>query len=180
VHGVDETLDGRADPLGSRGFATLRLPRGACGVEQVEQVRAFGVVELERVRDAVDDALGGTWGVTALQSDVVLRRNARENRNFLTAQARDASPVAAVDGQTCLLRRDPGATGREELADLRPHLLSGVSGLVAGSHDTQPTSGAGPVGVTVSGLLDRAFHVLLRAGYVDLSTAGRAALPTIV
>ena len=45
----------------------------ACGAEQVEQVAAFGVVELERMGDAVDDALGDPGSIAALEADVVLR-----------------------------------------------------------------------------------------------------------
>jgi len=42
-------------------------------VEQVNQVCAFGVVELKGVGDAVDDGLGDPGGVASLQADVVLR-----------------------------------------------------------------------------------------------------------
>jgi hypothetical protein len=38
----------------------------------VEQVGALGVVELQRVRDAIDDALRDAGGVAALERGVVL------------------------------------------------------------------------------------------------------------
>ena len=45
----------------------------AGGPEQVDQVGAFGLVELEGVGDAVDDAFGDPGGVAAFEPDVVLR-----------------------------------------------------------------------------------------------------------
>ena len=58
---------------GAGGVRSSGPARCARGVEQVDQVRAFGIVELEGVGDAVDDALGDAGGVAALEADVVLR-----------------------------------------------------------------------------------------------------------
>ena len=110
----------------------------------------LGLVELQGVGDAVDDALGDAGGVAALEPDVVLRRDAGEQGDLLAAQARDASAVAAVGGQPRLLGGDPGPAGGQELPDLCPHGVARISGSVAGCH--VPTVRALPrrVGVTVS------------------------------
>jgi hypothetical protein len=53
-------------------------------------VPSLGLVELQRMRDAVDDALGDAGGVASLEPDVVLARDPGEQRNLLAAQPRDA------------------------------------------------------------------------------------------
>ena len=137
----------------------------------------FGVVELECVGDAVDDALGDSGGVAAFETDVVLRRDTCQECDLLAAQAGDAATLVAIGGQTCLLRGDPGAPGGEELADLSAHFIAGVPGLVAGCHAVHSTSAAGGEGVTVGGPHERACHGLVRAGCLDVSTSGRRCSP---
>jgi hypothetical protein len=64
----------------------------------MDEVCAFGGVELEGVRDAVDDAFGDAGGVATFEADVVLRRDTREQSDFLAAQTGDAAPLMAVGG----------------------------------------------------------------------------------
>ena len=73
MHGVHQALDGRTDTLWSRGRATSGPARGAGRVEEVDQMGALGLVELEGMGDAVDDALGDTGRIAAFEPDVVLR-----------------------------------------------------------------------------------------------------------
>src|ERR1700755_2267058 len=54
-HRVDDALDRGQDVL--RGRPAARPAGAAGGPDQVEQVRPLSVVELQRVRDAVDDAV---------------------------------------------------------------------------------------------------------------------------
>ena len=55
-HRVEQALDRRPDPIARRRAPLPGAGGRACGAEQVEQVRPFGVVEPQRMRDAVDDA----------------------------------------------------------------------------------------------------------------------------
>ena len=90
----------------------------AGGAEQVEQVRSFGLVELQGVREAVDHAVGDAGGVAALELGDVLRRDPGQARDLGAAQPRHPAAVSAVHGQPGLLGGDPGPAGGEELADL--------------------------------------------------------------
>jgi len=54
-------------------------------VQQVEQVDAFGLVELECLGDGLDDAFGGAGGIAAFQPGVVLAGDAHEQSDFLAA-----------------------------------------------------------------------------------------------
>ena len=95
----------------------------AGGADQVEQVRPLGLIELQRVRDAVDDALGDAGGVAPLEPGVVL--GARCRRGAATSSRRrpgDPSAVAAIHGQPRLLGADPGPSGGQELPDLAAHV----------------------------------------------------------
>jgi hypothetical protein len=98
---------------GSGQRAAASGPAGGApggGARQVAQVGAFGFVELECVRDGVEDFLRGSGEVSALQADGVVDADAGEEGDFFPAQARHA-PVAAVGGQTGLLGGDLGAAG---------------------------------------------------------------------
>ena len=99
----------RAWSRAGAGWSAGRAGRRGCGVgargwraggaEQVDQVGAFGLVELQCLGDAVDDAVGDAGGVAALEADVVLRRDAGEQGDLFAAQAGDAAAVAAVGGR---------------------------------------------------------------------------------
>ena len=97
-------------------------------------MRLLSRVEVERSGDAVDDALGDAGGVTALEADVVLRRDAGQQRHLLTTQTGDAPAVPAVRRESRLRRCDPSPPRGEELADLGAHLPAGVSGPVTNCH----------------------------------------------
>ncbi len=77
---------------------------------------ALGVVELERPSQRFEHALGSAAEVSAFESRVIRDAHAGQDGDFLTAQS--GNPAAAVGRQSCLLGRDPGAAGEEELADL--------------------------------------------------------------
>ena len=94
----------------------------------------LGLVEAQGAGDAVDDALGHAGGIAALEADVVLRRDAGQQRHLLTTKTGDTSTLAAVRRKPGLRGRDPRTPGREELTDLCTHLVTGVSGSVASCH----------------------------------------------
>ena len=87
----------------------------------------LGLVELQCVRDAVDDALGDSGGVAALEPGVVLARDACEEGDLLAAQPRDPPAVSAVHGQSGLLGADPGPSRAQELPDLRADVATDVA-----------------------------------------------------
>jgi hypothetical protein len=66
------------------------------GTGEVEQVQAFGVVELQGSREGIQDAVGHAVRVAALQAGVVRDADACEHGDLFAAQAGDAA--AAVDG----------------------------------------------------------------------------------
>src|SRR4051812_1194377 len=90
--------------------------RGRAG--QGEEVVAFGVLEVERVGEGVEDALGGATEAAALHPYVVVDRDPGQHGDLLAAQPGDPS-VPSVRRQPRLLGRDPGAAGAEEVTDLR-------------------------------------------------------------
>ncbi len=70
AHRVQDALHRGPDALRGRP-AARRTGRGS-GADQVEQMRPLGLIELQCVRDAVDDALRDAGGVAALEPGVVL------------------------------------------------------------------------------------------------------------
>ena len=111
---VEDLLHTWPDPLLCSGDVVVR--GGAGGADEVEQVGAFGFVELQGAGDAFEHVVGDALGVAALESGVVLDADPGEHRNLFATQALDA-PVRSVDGEPGLFGRDLGATGGEELAD---------------------------------------------------------------
>ena len=65
-----------------------------CGADEVEQVLAFDVVELQRAGDRVEHLRGGAVGLPALEAGVVVHAHASEVSHLFTAQAGD--PARAV------------------------------------------------------------------------------------
>ncbi|MDA0168511.1 hypothetical protein OJ998_05370 [Solirubrobacter taibaiensis] len=89
---------------------------GLRGTGEVEQVRALGVVELQRPGEGAQHVVGDAAHVTAFQARVVRDAHARQHGDLLAAQARHApGPVGRQPG---LLRGDPPAARGQELADL--------------------------------------------------------------
>src|SRR5215212_11056361 len=79
----------------------------------------FGVVELQRPGQRLQDALGDAAETAAFEPGVVIDADAGEQRDLLPAQPSHPA-VAAVHRQASPLRSDLGAPGGEEIADLRP------------------------------------------------------------
>ena len=113
----------RVEDLLHRGTHLLlgaaRAARGKDGLRgagQVEQVRALGVVELQRAGERVEHAVGDAAHVAALQARVVRDADAGQHGHLLAPQAGHAArPVGRQPG---LLRADPPAARGQELADL--------------------------------------------------------------
>jgi len=80
---------------------------------------AFGLVELQRAGERLEDGLGHAGEVPTFQTRVVVRAHVGEESDFLTAQTGDA-PVGAVERQPSLLRGDPRPAGGQEVAHLGP------------------------------------------------------------
>jgi hypothetical protein len=52
---------------------------------EVEEMGAFGVVEAQRVRERIEDLIGGAGGVPALQAFVVLDAHACEGGDLFAS-----------------------------------------------------------------------------------------------
>ena len=96
-HPVDDALDDRPDAL-LGGAAPLRR-HGADGAREVVQVRAFGVVELQRAGERLQDAVGDAADVAALQSPVVLDAHAGQRRDLLPSQPLHAASAVRRAGR---------------------------------------------------------------------------------
>ena len=92
--------------------------RRLLGAREIEEVCALGLIELKRSRDRLQNLLGNTRGVTALKARVVVDAHSSKERDLLAAETRDAARAVPESGHSCLLRRDPCAPCRQELADL--------------------------------------------------------------
>jgi hypothetical protein len=79
-------------------------------------MRALSVVEPQRVGNGVQDAVGGTGGVAALQALVVLDAHAGQRGDLLAAQA--GHLAAAEAAQPGLLGRDLRTPAGQELREL--------------------------------------------------------------
>ena len=108
----------RAGPAPVSGGVEARL-RACRGADEVEQVGAFGLVELQGAGDAFEDVVGHAVGVAAFEPRVVLDADPGEHRHFLAAQALDP-PVRAVDGKPGLFGGDLGAAGGRGTRGCRP------------------------------------------------------------
>ena len=89
------------------------------GAGQVEQVGAFGFVELQGTGDGFEDAVGDTGEVAALEPGVVVDADPGEHGDLFAAQA-GHPPVGAVGRQSDVLWGEAGAAGGEELAHVVP------------------------------------------------------------
>ena len=129
VDGADDRrrLDLLEQPQQHRAHTRLQRPRAlrrdrARGARQVEQVRALGVVELQRSRQRFQHELGDPADLAALQAPVVVRAHPGQRRDLLAPQARH--PPLAVARQADLLGRDLRPPAGEELGDV----VGGVHG----------------------------------------------------
>jgi hypothetical protein len=80
-------------------------------------VRALGVVELQGSGQGFEHSLRDPSQAAALQPRVVLDADAGEEGDLFPAEASDAAAAAEL-GQAHLVRRESGAAGDEEFADL--------------------------------------------------------------
>jgi hypothetical protein len=87
------------------------------GPGKTEEVRSFGLVQLQGLGQRLEHALGRPVGIAALQAGVVVDAHSSQQRDLFAAESGHA-PVAAVGGQAGLLGGDPGPPGGQELADL--------------------------------------------------------------
>jgi hypothetical protein len=102
-----------------RRTATSCRPRGRAGrASQVVQVLAFGLVQLECAGQRIQDAFGDAAEVAALEAGVVLDTDAGQQRDLLTAQARDPAVTAVQPAEPGLLRAQLRPPAGQELADL--------------------------------------------------------------
>jgi hypothetical protein len=86
AHRVHDALHGGTDALWRRPSARWAAS-GTGGVEQVEQMGPFSLVQLQRVRDTADHAFGDAGRIAALEPGVVLGRDAGQEGNLFTSQA---------------------------------------------------------------------------------------------
>jgi hypothetical protein len=100
-HRWPDLLLRRASALGGND---ARPPGGA---REVEQVRALGIVELQRSRERLEHAVRHAAGVAALQALVVLDADAGQRGDLLAAQPFHAART--IGWQPDLLWRDSGA-----------------------------------------------------------------------
>ena len=112
---VERPLDLGPDAL--LGLAPARpRRRWVCGAGEVEEVGAFGVVELERAGECAQHALGDPVHVAALEAGVVRDAHPGQDGDLLAAESGNAA--RAVAGQPDLVWGDPRTAGGQELADL--------------------------------------------------------------
>src|SRR4051794_11200042 len=137
--GVEDVLHPWAYLLG--GWTTVG---GALfgSVHDVEQVGALDVVQLEGAGDGIEDVVGDATNGAALELGVVLDTDPGEHGHLFAAQPLHAT-AAPVGAQPGLGRRDSGAAGGEELADLVP-----------GPHVAHRTAALGPEGGAASTPID--------------------------
>ena len=103
------------------GRAGLRRPG------QVVQMGPLGLVQLQRVGDAVQDRIRRAGQVAALHPHVVVDADPGQQRDLLATQPLHPAVAAAVRRQAGLVRRQPGPPRDQEVADLRP-LVGGSAG----------------------------------------------------
>lgn len=94
-------------------------PSAECGggAGQVVEVTSLGLVELQRGGEPLEDRLGRTTEVSALQPYQTVGTDARQDRQLFSTQPWNP-PVAAVDGQASGLGCQPVAPGHQEIAHL--------------------------------------------------------------
>src|SRR6266540_2706076 len=86
---------------------------------EVKEVRALGLVELERTSKCLQNGLRNAARVAALEARVIVDADPREERDLLPAEPWNP-PLVAVPRQARLLGRDLGSPGGQKLADLVP------------------------------------------------------------
>ena len=108
-----------------------RAPRcqRARGAGEIEEVRAFGLIELERPPQRFEHELGDAADMAALQTPVVVDTDAGEGGDLLSTQPGNAA--LAVARQADLLGRDLRPAAGEELGDVVGSVHAGLPCLIA-------------------------------------------------
>ena len=92
---VEHALHARAGSVAWSGAGGAGVV--GCGrAGEVEEVRALGVVELERASERLQHALGDAAQVAALQAGVVVDADAGQDGDLLAAQAGNAASAVGV------------------------------------------------------------------------------------
>ena len=89
---------------------------GLAGTGEVEEVRAFSVVEPQRAGDGFDDVVGHAGEVASLEAGVVLHAHAGQAGELGTPQAGHAPRAVGSDSR--FTRGDPAPARGQELPDL--------------------------------------------------------------
>jgi hypothetical protein len=76
---------------------------------EIKQVRPLGPVKPQCAGERLEDGLGDTGGVPALELGVVGDADTGEQRDFFSAQAGNATRAGAIGRQARLFRRNPRA-----------------------------------------------------------------------
>ena len=115
---VEHPLQARpGGPAFARAAAGSHAGAGAVnGVGEVEQVRSFGVVELQRAGDGVQNGGGYAGNRAAFELGVVLDTDPGEGGDLAAAQP--GHPASSDRRHPRLLRGDLGSPRDQELADL--------------------------------------------------------------
>ena len=149
--GVQRMLGGDADACGAGAVR---------GLGEVEQVRAFGVVELQGPGECVEHRWRHPAEEAAFQFGVVLDADPGQRGDLAAAQPRDAALPDV--GQAGLLRGDLGPAREQELADL---------GAVVHLYDA--TSRHPGVGCTTGTRFNRQCRDTPKRGYLEGAPAAR-------
>jgi hypothetical protein len=113
-HLLENALHDRPDPLLRRRTAWRLAGGRGRRTDEAVQVVTLGLVQLQGVYQALEDAVRDTAEGAALQPRVVLDTDPREQRNLLTPQPRHPS-IGPVNRQPGLLRSDLRPASAEEL-----------------------------------------------------------------
>ncbi len=124
------------------------------GAGEVEEVGAFGIVELERPRQCLQHALRDPAHVSTLQAGVVRNAHPGQDGDFLAAEP--GHPATAEGAQPRLLGRDPGTARGKELADLLLRV-----------HEMQRKPDCLPLGDPASSPINRDSHVPRSRAFLD-------------
>lgn len=88
---IDRAFGLDTGPDGCRRRFAVGAPRRLRRPGQVEQVGAFGLVELEHRGHRVEDGIGGAAEIAAFEPGVVVHADPGEQCDLLAAQSRDAA-----------------------------------------------------------------------------------------
>jgi hypothetical protein len=96
---------------------------------EVEEMCPLRFVELEGARDRVEYLFGNASCVAALKARVIVDANSGEERDLFAAQTGNTTRAGSMGPKPRLLRSDPSAPGRKELADLLLRVHAGTVAL---------------------------------------------------